>query len=455
MSLLYKALRAAAERDRSRAGSQPPIPLAPADGRQGRRRLTSRSILLALLKIVAVGTAGLFAWPSVERLLGPHGASTVTRAVTGLLDGDGHRGNGVARLPLTARQTASRAGADTTSDADPEAAAPGSSQPASEADASVAKANAARTPAESDANETSARNGSMEPASGAAGMSGSDGPSSPTGSAEALEQLADAGSYLASPLPIAGPEARVDRTRAEQQAARATVEPRDEPAAQVRSAAPEVNIDRSLDSGENGANGKINVVNETAGVLDQYRDARHLMRLGNYGRALATYEALLEDVPEERTALLGRATALYKLGRRADAVEAYRAVLRHHPDDLAALTNLVGLLGERVPVRTIDRLERVYDRNPRYAPAAAQLGMAHARNGELDKAVGFMAQASELRPDDLVYQVNLAILHDRAGRKRQAVRAYKRALELVADSAGPTPLSAEAIRQRLHYLGTN
>lgn len=454
MSLLYKALRAAAERDRSRAASQPPIPLAPADGTQSRRP-ASRSILLALLMLVAVGTAGLYAWPSVERLLGSGTASAVTDAVANLLGAGDNGGNGVARLPLTARQTASRAGADTASDADLEIAVSEPERPTGDAEADARAANG--TPAtpspETDAADAPLDNAGAAPASGAQGTTEPE--TTPDGSGDGPEQFADAGSYLASPLPIAGPDARADHAGAEQQAARTTDQPRDRPAVQTRSAAPEVRIDRSLDSGDNGANGKINVVNETAGVLDQYRDARRFMRMGDYTGALATYETLLVEVPEERTALLGRATALLKLDRRAEAIEAYRAVLRHHPDDVAALTNLVGLLGERASARMVDRLERVYGRNPGYAPAAAQLGMAHARDGRLDQAVRFMAQASELQPDDVVYQVNLAILHDRAGRKRQAVRAYERALELVADAGGPTPLSAEAIRQRLQYLGTN
>ena len=46
-------------------------------------------------------------------------------------------------------------------------------------------------------------------------------------------------------------------------------------------------------------------------------------------------------------------------------------------------------------------------------------------------------------------------MSDRAGDKRDAVRAYERALELIADDTTALPIPPRAIRDRLRYLRSN
>ncbi|MFP6729572.1 MAG: tetratricopeptide repeat protein [Alphaproteobacteria bacterium] len=197
----------------------------------------------------------------------------------------------------------------------------------------------------------------------------------------------------------------------------------------------------------------ITVIDESDNFRDRYEAARRSLNAGAARSALSIYEELLGRQPSDRTALLGRATALHQLNRSGDAIHAYESVLRHHPDEFAALTNLLGLVGQQTPKSALQQLRRLYASNPSFGAVAAQMAMIHLNQGDSANAIRLMTEAAALALDNPVYQINLAIMHDQAGDVSSAVDAYEYALLVAAGSAEVLPLSLDAIRERLRYLG--
>ena len=81
--------------------------------------------------------------------------------------------------------------------------------------------------------------------------------------------------------------------------------------------------------------------------------------------------------------------------------------------------------------------------------------MIHVKRGDNANAIRLMSEAVALTPANPAYQINLAIMHDRAGDTRAAMIAYERALLVASGSAAALPLSIDAIRDRLRYLRAN
>ena len=170
---------------------------------------------------------------------------------------------------------------------------------------------------------------------------------------------------------------------------------------------------------------------------------------------MAIYDELLVRQPRDRVALLGRATALHQMNITSEAIRAYETVLRIHPDELTALTNLLGLIGQQSPESALKQLSRLYASHPSFGAVAAQMAMLYLRIGDHDNAIRLMSEAATLTRDNPVYHINLAIMHDRAGDTQAAMNAYERALLIVGGGANGLPLSSDAIRERLRYLRAN
>lgn len=215
-------------------------------------------------------------------------------------------------------------------------------------------------------------------------------------------------------------------------------------------------IERAPETANTALEGMITVIDESDYFRDRYAAAKRSRDGGAARSALAIYDELLARQPTDQVALLGRALALHRLGRGGDAVKAYETVLQRFPDELAALTNMLGLIGRQSPVKALSQLGRIYRINPSLAPVAAQMAMIHAQLGDSANAIRFMNEAAIIEPRNAGFQVNLAIMNDRAGNRDAAIGAYEQALAAAAaGNAQALPLSANAIRERLKYLRAN
>ena len=214
-------------------------------------------------------------------------------------------------------------------------------------------------------------------------------------------------------------------------------------------------IERAPEAGTSAVSGMITVIDESDYFRDRYTVARRALDAGGSRSALAIYDELLERQPSDRVALLGRAMALHRLARTGDAIRAYEAVLGPYPEEIAALTNLLGLIGQQAPGKALSQLGRIYAVNPSFGAVAAQMAMIHARLGDTANALRFMAEAAALEPHNPAYHANLAIMYDRVGDKAAAIRAYQQALMAASGGGQTLPLTENAIRERLKYLRTN
>ena len=216
-----------------------------------------------------------------------------------------------------------------------------------------------------------------------------------------------------------------------------------------------INIERESGRAQGVLAGLITIIDESDYFRDRYNVAERSLNGGQARSALAIYDELLGRQPRDRVALLGRATALHQLNKTGDAIRAYETVLRIHPDELSALTNLLGLIGQQSPKIALQQLGRLYASHPSFGSVAAQMAMLYVRIGDNANAIRLMSEAAALTSDNPVYQINLAILHDRAGDNEAAMNAYERALLIASGGAAGLPLSSDAIRERLRYLRAN
>lgn len=190
-----------------------------------------------------------------------------------------------------------------------------------------------------------------------------------------------------------------------------------------------------------------------ANRLGTHRRANNALRAGDAQRAAALYGSLLDQVPDDTTALFGLATALQRLGQTAEAQRSYEALLAQEPDNAEALSNLIALIGAREPAAALVQFEALALDFPDNAAIRAQLSRLYAKTGRQADALSAARRAAEIAPDNLFYQHNLAVLLDSAGRGDAASAAYRTVLEMAAsgDAAGQA-LPLAQIRERLRYL---
>ncbi len=132
--------------------------------------------------------------------------------------------------------------------------------------------------------------------------------------------------------------------------------------------------------------------------------AEFLFRAGQYQLAIETFERIPADAPEAVTAAIERAEALFKLGRREEAIVLLRETARANPRSLEVQTALGSLLR---------RAEHFAEAAEAYSAAIAlipkpgrqhwtlfyQRGIAYERSKQWDKAEADFFKALELEPD--------------------------------------------------------
>jgi Flp pilus assembly protein TadD len=122
-------------------------------------------------------------------------------------------------------------------------------------------------------------------------------------------------------------------------------------------------------------------------------EGRALSRAGRDEDAIASFQRLVEEFPEEPRAHFELAGTYDYVGREAEAVAPYRRAME------------LGLIGDDVP--------RWY----------VQLGSTLRNVGETEEAVRLLSDGQERFPDDAAIRVFLALALHSAGRDREALVA--------------------------------
>ncbi len=190
-----------------------------------------------------------------------------------------------------------------------------------------------------------------------------------------------------------------------------------------------------------------------------WADAEAARTAGQLERAEALYrEAARAAIGSELAAraTLGRADVLRALGRRTEAVAAYRTVVSSGPDKVAqearlALSDLgAGKPELRLsspppprarPVRPAQRPERAL------SPDAACREILFRNAPDPEAALAAFESLAEAHPEASCAFWNLGVKYEKLGERRRAASAYRRYLELVPDSP-----AGGAVRGRIEKL---
>jgi len=155
-------------------------------------------------------------------------------------------------------------------------------------------------------------------------------------------------------------------------------------------------------------------------------------KAGDDSTAEMAFDAALERDPEHVKSMLGLARVLIETGRAADALE--ELTLAAQVDSSSQVLRLQGRAYDELGLvdQATDAYLAAIVRDDTDAWALNNLGYLYIRVGRESAAVGPLARAAELVPDNAVFQNNLGVALERSGYEGSAAEAFRAAL--AADS---------------------
>ncbi len=162
------------------------------------------------------------------------------------------------------------------------------------------------------------------------------------------------------------------------------------------------------------------------------------LRDGNPRAALASFEVVLKEEPENRFALLRSAAALLALGRAEAALPRLEKATRLDPA-LADARSLFAdaLLKARRPQRAAEQAMELARLQPRNAEAWAKLGTALGLSGKPEEAARALTRSVELDPENSGFLARLAFAQHAAGQISLAAASLQRLAKLTGDERFP------------------
>jgi len=171
---------------------------------------------------------------------------------------------------------------------------------------------------------------------------------------------------------------------------------------------------------------------------------------GDLAGAQQQYDAMLQQDPNNRDALLGTAAVAQRQRQDERAAAAYGRMLELDPGDADALAGLAGLR-QGDPSQSELRLKNALKRSPDSGPLLFALGNLYARQSRWPEAQQTYFRAFSAVPTNADYAFNLAIGLDRLNQPKLALTYYQRALALAQDQQAG--FDRAALRKRLQELG--
>ena len=136
-------------------------------------------------------------------------------------------------------------------------------------------------------------------------------------------------------------------------------------------------------------------------------------------------------VVDDAAAVFNRGNSLAAQGKLAEAVEAYRQVLRLDPHHVEAQVNLGAMLIRQGKTdQAIAQYRFALDIDPDHAEAHYNLGRALTAVGRIEQAIAEYREAIRVAPGFAQAHINLGNLLRETGRVKEAPACYRRALEL-------------------------
>ena len=171
---------------------------------------------------------------------------------------------------------------------------------------------------------------------------------------------------------------------------------------------------------------------------------------GQLGTARQQYEAVLQQDPVNRDALLGLAAVAQREQQGAQAASLYVRLLEINPDDGEALAGLIGLRQGDV-VQSEAKLKAILARSPDSGPVLFALGNVYAKQRRWNEAQQQFFRAYSAVPGNPDYAFNLAVGLDRLNQPKLAATYYQRALALA--QTAPAAFDRAVVQARLRELG--
>ncbi len=141
-----------------------------------------------------------------------------------------------------------------------------------------------------------------------------------------------------------------------------------------------------------------------------------------------------EGVALDRARNLGQLYAA--TGRPKRAIEQYEQVLAKKPDDKGCQISMAACRLQMGDLNTAEKLVSELLADEDDAPLANYyLGVIHFRRGDTDAALKYLRRAEEANPGWIELQCQIGLVYLRRQRWKRAEAAFKKALEIDADSA--------------------
>ena len=172
-------------------------------------------------------------------------------------------------------------------------------------------------------------------------------------------------------------------------------------------------------------------------------------REGDLAAAEKQYNAVLKRDPRNRDALLGMAGIARQQGQDGIAARYYQYVLALDPRDAEANAGMA-LLGQGDVPDTESHLKLLLAQQPGSAALNFALGNLYAGEQRWPEAQQAYFNAFSLQSDSAEYAFNLAVSLDHMGQAGNAVRYYRRALQL--DKTQSAGFDHKQVEQRLGAL---
>ena len=173
-------------------------------------------------------------------------------------------------------------------------------------------------------------------------------------------------------------------------------------------------------------------------------------------------EALLVDACKKRPDELVLSTAVASLrtkqGRFDEAEAMYRHMLASNPMEAATLNNLSWLIALRDPKNCREALElvnRAIDIRGHHPSLIDTRAVIYIRNGEFQSAIDDLTKVRNVDPQNATFGLHLAWAYQSQGHKAEALREFKKALELGWKPGRCDPLERSIVTQLSKDLGIN
>lgn len=174
--------------------------------------------------------------------------------------------------------------------------------------------------------------------------------------------------------------------------------------------------------------------------------------LGRYQAALEIYNELHNDYPKNKEVLLGRAITLQNMGHEDHAIAAYEELLDLDEKNLDAHINMLGIVAKKYPAVALQRLQTLKDDNGTNAGLVSQIAFVQASMKLYDDALNNYAFLAAQEPRNAQHLLNMAIVADKAGMDKAALKYYQQALDVDSVYGGGRSVNRDQIFDRIISL---